>query len=267
MADGTLKPIGEITVGDMVASRNEFTFVYSKRPVTAVMVHDDPVKVHLTVETSEQKLETIETTPNHPFHVQGHGFLRADKLDKDMLISSHAPKLKPQLLLTSNKADTSGYLRIKAITLEKKTFSAWDLTVGTDHTFFVGQSKAWVHNCFKDIAQFRKDLGLPPAGSKRDKSTVAAMEVNGQKIYGINAHGQDIKGVNAISKTHAELDVLNQIKQKGIDVSGQKLTLYVDRQPCKACDQNGGIRSMVRQLGIKELTVKGPNGTITVTPD
>ncbi|SDJ07357.1 filamentous hemagglutinin, partial [Pseudomonas flavescens] len=118
----------------------------------------------------------------------------------------------------------------------------------------------------KDLADFRKDLGLPPAGSSLDKSTLAVLEVNGQKIYGINAHGQPVSGVNSISKTHAEIDVLNQVKQQGINVIGESLTLYVDRQPCRACDQNGGIRSMVRQLGLKELSVVGPDGVVVIRP-
>ncbi|WFU04559.1 hemagglutinin repeat-containing protein (plasmid) [Rhizobium sp. CB3171] len=119
---------------------------------------------------------------------------------------------------------------------------------------------------FDDLAKFRSELGLPPAGSAADKSTLAVIEINGQKIYGINAHGQPVTGVNAISSTHAEIDALNQIKQRGIDVSGQNLTLYVDRAPCAACGTNGGIRSMVEQLGLKQLNVVSPGGTMTITP-
>jgi hypothetical protein len=119
---------------------------------------------------------------------------------------------------------------------------------------------------FEELASFRKELGLPEAGSQLDKSTIAMMKVNGEKIYGINAHGQPVSGVNAISKTHAEIDVLNQIKQKGYDVQGKDLVLYVDRTPCTACDTNGGIKSMVKQLDLKSLTVISPNGTIVITP-
>ena len=59
---------------------------------------------------------------------------------------------------------------------------------------------------------------------------------------------------------------LNQIRQNGIDVSGQNLTLYVDRTPCVACGANGGIRSMVEQLGLNQLTVIGPNGPMIIVP-
>ena len=119
---------------------------------------------------------------------------------------------------------------------------------------------------FSDLAKIKRELGLPNAGSVADKSTLAVVEVNGQKIYGINAHGQPVSGVNAISSNHAEIDTLNQIKQNGLDVSGQSLTLYVDRTPCVACDKNGGIRSMAEQLGLKQLTVVGPDGSVVIIP-
>jgi len=92
------------------------------------------------------------------------------------------------------------------------------------------------------------------------------VEVNGQQIFGINGHGQPVTGVNAISRTHAEIDALNQIQQRGIDVSGQNMTLYVDRTPCTACNQNGGIRSMVEQLGRNQLTIIGPDGPLVIRP-
>nr|WP_244672517.1 deaminase [Xanthomonas sp. D-93] len=117
-----------------------------------------------------------------------------------------------------------------------------------------------------DLANFREDIGLPKSGSAADRSTLAVIEVDGKKIYGINAHGTEVSGVNSISKTHAEIDALNQIKTMKIDVSGQSLTLYVDRQPFTACGQNGGIRSMVRQLGLSELKVVGPDGIVIIRP-
>jgi deoxycytidylate deaminase len=119
---------------------------------------------------------------------------------------------------------------------------------------------------FAELAKIRYELGLPEAGAAADKSTLAMTEVDGEKIFGISAHGQPVSGVNAISSSHAEIDVLNQIKREGIDVSGQDLTLYVDRAPCAACGQNGGIRSMVEQLGLKKLTVISPDGQIIITP-
>ena len=128
-------------------------------------------------------------------------------------------------------------------------------------------SKDTSHVGFDELAKIRSELGLPAAGSAADKSTLAMTELDGEKIFGISAHGQPVSGVNAISASHAEIDVLNQIKQQGIDVSGKDLTMYVDRAPCKACGQNGGIRSMVRQLGLRKLTVVSPDGPMIIKPE
>ncbi|MFS8372606.1 filamentous hemagglutinin N-terminal domain-containing protein [Xanthomonas campestris pv. armoraciae] len=119
---------------------------------------------------------------------------------------------------------------------------------------------------FSDLEKFRTELGLPESGTAADRSTIAKINVDGKEIYGINAHSQPTSGVNNISKSHAEIDVLNQLKNSGGDFSGKSLTMYVDRQPCKACGQNGGIRTMVRQLGLKELTVIGPDGPLLIRP-
>ncbi|SYZ56535.1 hypothetical protein CPBF367_32270 [Xanthomonas arboricola pv. juglandis] len=123
-----------------------------------------------------------------------------------------------------------------------------------------------IGDVFSDLEKFRTELGLPESGTAADRSTIAKINVDGKEVYGINAHGQPTFGVNNISKSHAEIDVLNQLKNSGGDFSGKSLTMYVDRQPCKACGQNGGIRTMVRQLGLKELTVIGPDGPLLIRP-
>jgi hypothetical protein len=69
---------------------------------------------------------------------------------------------------------------------------------------------------------------------------------------------------NAISQSHAETDVFQQAAKAGI--SGGEATLYVDRKLCDACGQNGGVRSLARQLGLSKLTVITPEGTTTPWP-
>jgi hypothetical protein len=111
-----------------------------------------------------------------------------------------------------------------------------------------------------DLAKFRAGLGL-----KAGEGTLARLEVDGKAFYGINAHGQPITmGVNAISRTHAEADAFQQALNAG--VKGGNATLYVDRALCAACGQNGGVRSMARQLGLSQVTVITPQGTLVVRP-
>lgn len=115
-------------------------------------------------------------------------------------------------------------------------------------------------NGLADLARFRTGLGLS-AG----EGTLARLEVNGQTFYGINAHGQPITmGVNAITRTHAEADAFQQALNAG--AKGGNATLHVDRGLCMACGQNGGVRSMARQLGLDQVTIVTPQGTQIIRP-
>jgi hypothetical protein len=63
-------------------------------------------------------------------------------------------------------------------------------------------------------------------------------------------------GVN--SSTHAEADAFQQAYDLGI--RGGKARLIVDRDLCRACGQNGGVRGMARQLDIEEIEIISPSG-------
>src|SRR5262245_42708450 len=71
-----LRPIGELKAGDRVLARDEVTGAYAFKPIRRTYQHQDPVKVRLTLENpATGATEVIETTPQHPFHVPGRGFL------------------------------------------------------------------------------------------------------------------------------------------------------------------------------------------------
>jgi hypothetical protein len=115
-------------------------------------------------------------------------------------------------------------------------------------------------NVFAELAARRVELGLPPAGSANDSASVAKLEIGAEGFYGVNAHGQQVTlRVNPISRTHAETEVF----QKAYDANAADDTarLIVDRDLCKACGQNGAVKSLARQLGIKQLEVVTPSGT------
>jgi RHS repeat-associated protein len=111
-----------------------------------------------------------------------------------------------------------------------------------------------------DLAQFRAELGLPTG-----EGTLTRLDVGGRSFYGVNAHGQPITlRVNAITRTHAEADAFQQAANAGI--SGGRGILYVDRALCPACGPNGGVRGMMRQLGLEELEVITPQGSQVIYP-
>jgi len=120
--------------------------------------------------------------------------------------------------------------------------------------------KATAKAGLKDLARFRQELGLVEG-----EGTLARLDVGGHSFYGVNAHGRPVTlKVNAITKTHAEADVFQQAAEAA--VSGGKGTLFVDRALCPACGRNGGVRGMMRQLGLDELKVVTPQGTQVILP-
>ncbi len=124
------------------------------------------------------------------------------------------------------------------------------------------QGRCHTENIFYDLAVYRKILGLPPAGSETDKSTIAKIEIDNQSFFGINSgsnpHTRKITfNVNPITKTHAEADAFQQVADEGI--TAKKARLIVDRDLCAACGLRGGVNSMAWQLGIEELEIITPS--------
>jgi hypothetical protein len=116
---------------------------------------------------------------------------------------------------------------------------------------------------FQDLATYREQLGLPPAGSETDRDTVAKLEIGGMVFFGINSSSNPTRRqitlrVNPISRTHAEADAFQQAYDLGI--RGAKARLIVDRDLCRACGQNVGVRGMAKQLDIEELEIISPSG-------
>lgn len=121
-----------------------------------------------------------------------------------------------------------------------------------------GSAQSWA-----DLAGFRQRNGMPAAGSATDQHTAAQLEIAGQKFQGRNAHKRtiDIKA-NAQTKTHAEADVFQQVKDAGIKV--KEAVLYVDRDFCRSCGTNGGVGSLMRGVGIERLIVHNPSGRFVI---
>jgi hypothetical protein len=116
---------------------------------------------------------------------------------------------------------------------------------------------------FQELAAYRAQLNLPPAGSETDRDTVAKLEIGGMVFFGVNSSSnpsirQITLKVNPISRTHAEADAFQQAYDLGI--RGGKARLIVDRDLCRACGQNGGVKGMARQFDLEEIEIISPSG-------
>jgi len=125
---------------------------------------------------------------------------------------------------------------------------------------------------FDYLAQRRQKLGLPKAGAEGDEATLAQLEMNGKTYDGINRELQDpktpmtLERVNAQTKTHAEAEAVQNAVNDGAQGTSDTAEMWVDRDPCGSCGQSGGLRSLARNLGVKQLVVHSPSGTEVYTP-
>ena len=134
-AKGDTVAISALKVGDHVLAYNPSDGSTGIFTVTAVLVHTDPTLIDLTISG-----ETIETTPQHPFYVEGKGWVNAGELHQGDHI---------------RRADGT-FGTVEAVKVVEHSQTMYNLTVATAHTFFVGEEHWLVHN--------QSPTPIPPGG-------------------------------------------------------------------------------------------------------
>jgi RHS repeat-associated protein len=120
-----LVAIDQIQPGDAVLTRDAVTGENTVRPVTRVYV--TPQKETLELGFGA---ETIVATPGHPFWVEGSGWVEA----ADLVIGQTVQTAEGRLATLSAALSREGRETV------------YNLEVEGTHTYFVGETKAWVHN-------------------------------------------------------------------------------------------------------------------------
>lgn len=123
----SLIPIEEIKAGDKVYSFDEDSKVVSENTVEEVFIRETTELVNINI-----GLETIRSTPDHPFYVPQKGF-------------TNAVELKAGDILLSINGD---YVIIEKIQHEvlETPITVYNFRVSNDHTYFVGSQSFGVHN-------------------------------------------------------------------------------------------------------------------------
>lgn len=121
------KNIEDINVGDKVLSKDEETGEQAYKEVTALHRNEKDTTYKLSVGN-----QIIETTDNHPFWVEGKGWVLAVDLKVgDELVQSNGNHLKID--------------NIEIVHHDKKV-KVYNFTVADFHTYFVSSLGIWVHN-------------------------------------------------------------------------------------------------------------------------
>ena len=133
LANGKTIPISQVQPGDEVMAADPETGRIEPEVVTQVWIHDDSNLMNVAVTTSSGT-STIRSTSTHLFwDLSTHAWTSAAKLDVgDQLLSSDG-----QLASVAGHGSLAG------------REDMWDLTVQSDHDFFVtvGGTGVLVHNC------------------------------------------------------------------------------------------------------------------------
>ena len=165
-AEGS-KPIEAILAGDLVVSADENRHQTVLKPVTRLFKRTAPQILRLSLENANGTVETLGTTPEHPFHVPSRGFVGAKHLYPGDLVTSGARVAQKPLLLASSKENgPAGFLKVKALSIGDRASTVYNFEVAETHTYFVGQERAWVHN-----ACSAKDL-VSNGGAQLDSQTI-----------------------------------------------------------------------------------------------
>ena len=145
-------------------SRDPATGKDEAKTVTVTIERHAPVIVDVTLHDARTgKAETLTCTPEHPLYVQGQGWVEAGSVGIGTSIVSRAgPALQvTDLTWQKNKAEE---LVAGSAGSSFGGYTVYNLTVDSDHTFFVGSADGgtWVHNIEPcDLQSFSDAAGAP----------------------------------------------------------------------------------------------------------
>ena len=140
-----LVAIEKLAAGDKVISTNPDTLETAEKTVLETYVRQVDKLVHITINGEE-----IVTTDNHPFYVQGRGFINAGNL----LVGDKLVSVNGEDLIIEDY-----YLE-----LTEEPVSVYNFQVEDFHTYFVGDCAVWVHNAECKVSPSRREHILEGEG-------------------------------------------------------------------------------------------------------
>jgi hypothetical protein len=184
-----LRAIDRLVIGDQVLSRHEETGEIAYRSVVRMIVIEDKQTYRLVIADQAGVQETIRTTDEHPFWIVDHGWVRAADLREG------------DPLLTSSGEDRL----VVSLVEEEVQETVYNIEVEEFHTYFVGESRVFVHNADCGTVEVVQNGQSPVEGLKSAKRTASAEPV------GLN------NSVDPFKQVEVTFDPINGDKFKALD--------------------------------------------------
>jgi RHS repeat-associated protein len=158
--EGFSTRIASLKAGDKVLARDEVSGKTELKPILSLASENHADHVLVTVASAGEKLDTITTTREHPFYIVGKGWVPAEQLAQgDLFATSDGSRAE-----------------VKSMEIVAKPLLAYNFEVADSHTYFVGDSKVWVHNAC-DVTSSIKDSSYA-TNLARDLGAQAQKDVN-----------------------------------------------------------------------------------------
>ena len=169
--------IDEIKVGDYVLAENVETGEKKYKKVLKVYVKETTKLVHLRTDGTKDEDQTIDTTANHPFYVEGRGWVAAEDIEAGDRLHTEDGSV---VVVTANETEKL-----------RKPIKVYNLEVEDYHTYYVTADEVLVHNVYKS--------GINSINSLDDLLTNPnkLSGVSGEELYSyLVKKGYDVKPLN-----------------------------------------------------------------------
>ena len=193
------KTIIEVKKGDIVLSKNDETGEISWREVTDTFKDWHEETITFTVVDENGLEEFITTTAEHPFYVDNIGWLEAKNITEGTVISG--PKEENDISIIQ-------------IEINQEPRYAYNFTVDTDHTYFVGKTNMWVHNACDINA---KPVHGNSAASTKEQHMYMIQDAEGNiKKIGISGQNLNKNGTSPRANSQLEEGDIPTVLETGI---------------------------------------------------
>ncbi|HEY0707122.1 MAG TPA: polymorphic toxin-type HINT domain-containing protein [Polyangia bacterium] len=125
------RAIETIRPGTLVLARDQFGGATDWKPVLQTFVSRTQSLIHMEVRQQDGTEDLLEVTPNHPFFVEGRGWIEAGTLvpGQDLLLDYRGQRVD-----------------ITSATSVAAQVVVYNLEVADYHTYFAGRLGIWAHN-------------------------------------------------------------------------------------------------------------------------
>ena len=155
------KQIKDVKVGDLVYSYNEHTKKIELNKVVKTMKSDKPV-----LKVNFDNGQSVICTLSHPFAVRKMKKDKMGKITGEYIEYIPALNLKKGDRIKSNDLEKNH--RVLSVELLERVETVYNIEVENNHNYYVGgDDGVLVHNCGKQVEQFRKLYGIVDGVSDR----------------------------------------------------------------------------------------------------